>query len=255
VFEKEPEACPGATPPPVSERREALRLAFGSEAELYDRVRPSYPPEAARWLLGDARLRVVDLAAGTGIFTRLLLELGHDVVAVEPDEAMRAVLARRGRGVAVVDGGAETIPLPEGSADAVVAAQAHWWFDEARAYPEVARVLRAGGVFGAVWNAPDTSVPWAAELARIEAGGLELAVDPPRLGASFGPLARATFRHSVVQTPDAVLDLVQSRAYFIAAAPEARRRIEADVVALTSSLPATFELPYVTFACRAQRRC
>jgi SAM-dependent methyltransferase len=237
----------------VGERREALRLTFGSEAELYDRARPSYPPEAARWLLGDAPLRVIDLAAGTGIFTRQLLELGHDVVAVEPDDAMRAVLAARTAGVTVVEGEAESIPLPDGSADAVVAAQAHWWFDEPRAYPEIARVLGPGGVFGALWNAPDVSVPWAAELARIEARGLELAVDPPHPGASFGPPAHATFRHSVVQTPAAVLDLVRSRGYFIAAAPAVRRSIGADVAALTSSLPPTFELPYVTFACRARR--
>ena len=237
----------------MTDRRDEVRLAFGAEAELYDRVRPSYPPEAVRWLLGEMPLRVVDLAAGTGILTRILVALGHDVVAVEPDAAMRAVLVARSDGTEIVAGEAESIPLADGSVDAVVVAQAHWWFDEPRAYAEVARVLRPGGVFGAVWNAPDVTTPWAAELARIEAGGLELAVEPPRVGPSFGPLEPATFAHGVPQTAEAVLDLVRSRGYFIAAPPEDRRRIEAAVGAVTSALPATFELPYVTFAYRARR--
>ena len=160
----------------------------------------------------------------------------------------------RSGGAEAVEGAAESIPLADASVDAVVAAQAHWWFDEPRAYAEVARVLRPGGVFGAMWNAPDVTTPWAAELARIEAGGLQLAVELPHLGPSFGALDQATFEHGVPQTAEAVLDLVRSRGYFIAAPPEDQRRIEAEVEALTSSLPPTFELPYVTFACRARRR-
>ena len=67
------------------ERLRARRLSFGPAAQLYERVRPSYPAEAARWILGESSLRVVDLGAGTGKFSRLLASLGHDVVAVEPD--------------------------------------------------------------------------------------------------------------------------------------------------------------------------
>src|SRR2546422_8646843 len=105
------------------------RSSFGAAAELYDRIRPSYPADAVRWLVGDEPRRVVDLGAGTGIFSRLLASLGHEVIAVEPDDGMRAKLAATSPGVAALDGSAESIPLPDESVDAAVAAQAYHWFD------------------------------------------------------------------------------------------------------------------------------
>ena len=66
-------------------------------------------------------------------------------------------------------GEAEAIPLPDASVDAVVCAQAHWWFDPERAYGEIARVIRPGGVFGAIWNTPDSRNALAAALNAIGA--------------------------------------------------------------------------------------
>jgi SAM-dependent methyltransferase len=66
-------------------------LSFGSAAAEYDAARPSYPAEAVQWAIGDAR-RVLDLGAGTGKLTRVVLDLGLDAVAVEPDDAMRALI-------------------------------------------------------------------------------------------------------------------------------------------------------------------
>src|SRR6476659_9885630 len=63
--------------------------SFGAAAGLYDRIRPRYPLEALRWALGDAPREIVDLGAGTGILPRQLRELGHRVIAVEPDDEMR----------------------------------------------------------------------------------------------------------------------------------------------------------------------
>ena len=125
---------------------------------VHDEIRPSYPPEAVRWMLGEAPVRVVDLGAGTGIFSRLVASLGHDVVAVEPDDGMRARLAESSPGVTVVAGSAEAVPLPDASVDAVVAAQAYHWFDNDEARLEIARVLRLGGVFAPIWNIRDESV-------------------------------------------------------------------------------------------------
>src|SRR6266516_2596897 len=142
------------------------RSSFGAAADLYDRIRPSYPPEAVRWLLGDEPRRVVDLGAGTGIFSRVLASLGHEVLAIEPDEGMRAKLASTSPGVTALPGSAESIPLADESVDAVVAAQAYHWFDHDAAHAEIARVLRPGGVFGPVWNVRDESVDWVAELTR-----------------------------------------------------------------------------------------
>lgn len=75
--------------------RETRRLSFGSVAENYDRYRPAPPPQALDWLIPDGADAILDLAAGTGLVTRGLAGRARRVVAVEPDERMRAVLAAR----------------------------------------------------------------------------------------------------------------------------------------------------------------
>ena len=144
-------------------------------------------------MVGDTPRRIVELGAGTGIFTRVLLASGHKVVAVEPDAEMEALLLARSPGVETCRGEAEAIPLPDASVDAVVCAQAHWWFDPERAYREIARVIRPGGVFGAIWNVPDSRNPLAAELNAIEGGGAPVDVPEPALGAQFSSLEATSF--------------------------------------------------------------
>ena len=88
--------------------------SFGPAAVLYDQVRPSYPVEAITWALdplGPGRHRVADVGAGTGILTRVLSSMGHEIVAVEPDPRMREQLSATTPGVEVVDGRAEAIPV------------------------------------------------------------------------------------------------------------------------------------------------
>lgn len=229
----------------------ATRLAFGAEADLYDRVRPSYPPEVGRWLVGDAPMRVAELGAGTGLFTRVLVALGHSVIAIEPDEKMRAMLAARSLSVELVDGSAEAMPLDNESVDAVIVAQAHWWFDPARAYLEIARVLAPGGTFGAVWNLPNPEVEWAAELNAIESGAAGSQVPDPEPGDRFTLLERAVFRHGTPQTRETLQALVQSRATYIAGTREHQQRVDDGVARLVSALPDHFELPYLAVARRA----
>ena len=109
-------------------------------------------------LLGAA----VDLAAGTGLFTRALLGRVPEITAVEPDGRMRAVLAERTEGVRVLDGRDEVIPLPDASVDGVFVSTAWHWFDAALAIPEIARVLRDGGGSGSSGQAgtePTTGWP------------------------------------------------------------------------------------------------
>src|SRR5262245_24440669 len=108
--------------------RRIRATSFGAAGELYDQVRPGYPPAALEWALaplGKGPWRVADLGAGTGIMTRLVVATGHDAVAVEPDPQMRQRLIDTTTGVTVLAGSAESIPLEAGSIDGAVAAQSY----------------------------------------------------------------------------------------------------------------------------------
>lgn len=233
------------------------RNSFGPAAALYDRVRPTYPADAIDWMLGAPPRRVVDLGAGTGILTRQLHAAGYQVVAVEPDGQMRAHLSAQLPDVPAPAGSAESIPLPDASVDAVTAGQAYHWFDPERAHPEIARVLRPGGVFAPVWNNRDESEPWVAELSAIVGGERPAPLDLP--GDLFEPAERRDFRYERPMTPDSLVELIRSRSYYLAASPERRAELEAALRELCATHPAlrgkaSFPLPYVTFAYRAKRR-
>ena len=127
-----------------------LRLSFGNLAETYDSVRPPYSEvlldRAQEVLELDHRSRVLDLGAGTGRVTRQLARRFADVVAVEPDERMRAL---HGEALA---GSAEAIPLEDAGVDAVFVGEAFHWFDAEAAIPEIARVLRPRGGLAILWT-------------------------------------------------------------------------------------------------------
>lgn len=141
---------------------------FAAGAHVYDAARPGYPADALELLNGHLRLgdapRVVDLGAGTGKLTRELAARGAEVVAIEPVAAMRGQLQRLLPGVEVRDGTAESIPLRNGSADAVTAAQSFHWFDAPVALGEIHRVLHADGLFATIFNRRDLTTPVQAAL-------------------------------------------------------------------------------------------
>jgi ubiquinone/menaquinone biosynthesis C-methylase UbiE len=187
--------------------------SFGSVADAYDRGRPSYPLEAARWLTGERPATVLELGAGTGKLTRQLVDLGHDVHATDPDEAMLAILQRDLPDVRTAVGGAEEIAAPDASYDVVVSAQAFHWFDLDRALPEMARVLKPGGRLALVWNARDERIPWVRKLGRI-IGTQEQDVDPTEPVSTcghFGFVDDAVFKHWQGVDRESILDLVRSR--------------------------------------------
>jgi SAM-dependent methyltransferase len=144
--------------------RETRALSFGSVAADYDQYRPAPPPQALDWLIPPGARAILDLAAGTGVVTRELIGRAPRVVAVEPDERMRAVLTARCPQAEVLAGRGEDIPLPDASVDAVVISAAWHWLDPGRAVPEITRVLRVGGRLGVMWNYRDGRVPWVAEF-------------------------------------------------------------------------------------------
>jgi SAM-dependent methyltransferase len=141
------------------------RLTFGEHAAAYERARPEWPEEAARWLVPEDAQFVIELGAGTGKLTRAVAALGARVVAVEPDPRMLAVLCERG--LEGVDGSAEAIPFGDGGADAVVAGSALHWFDLDAALPEIHRVLRPGGRLGFGWNHRDERHPTVAKMSEV----------------------------------------------------------------------------------------
>ena len=110
-------------------------MSFGAIADDYDRLRPHPAPDAIDWLVPvDCKL-AIDVAAGTGLFTRALLGHAERIIAVEPDDRMRAVLAQRTPGVEAIAGTGEAIPLPAATADAVFVSSAWHWLDPSSRLP------------------------------------------------------------------------------------------------------------------------
>jgi SAM-dependent methyltransferase len=144
---------------------------FDAAAGAYASGRPGYPPEMAAWIAQRAGLAagspVLDLGAGTGELTRILLGAGLDVTAAEPSPPMRAVLESRFPDLRVIDERAERLSASAGAFELVTAANALHWFDPARAFPEIGRVLKEGSCLAVIWNVPDLEDPLQAELERV----------------------------------------------------------------------------------------
>ncbi|TSJ44158.1 class I SAM-dependent methyltransferase [Mucilaginibacter corticis] len=132
---------------------------FSNRVENYVKYRPGYPGETIDFLAKEAHLTkqslIADIGSGTGIFTRLLLDKGYTVYAVEPNEAMRNSAEEQLSGYAnfhSVDGAAEDTTLDKKSIDLVVCAQAFHWFDQEKTKAEFKRILKPGGQAALIWN-------------------------------------------------------------------------------------------------------
>lgn len=143
---------------------------FSDRAEDYQRFRPDYPAAAIDAVLEHlgppGSLHAADVGAGTGISSRQLADRGVDVIAVEPNGAMRSVAALHPR-VRWHDGSGEATGLDAGGLDLVLVAQAFHWFRAVDAVRELRRVLRPGGRLAVMWNHRDPEDPLT--LGYIEA--------------------------------------------------------------------------------------
>ncbi|WP_233512660.1 class I SAM-dependent methyltransferase [Micromonospora deserti] len=158
-------------------------------------------------------------------------------------------------------GSAEAMPLPDGTADAVLVGQAYHWFDRDRAHAEIARVLRPGGTFAPIWNIRDESVGWVAELGRVahigdNAGDV---IEKCRtFGPTFGAVELGEFPHQTRLTPEEVAAMLYTRSHYLTAGPERRARIDRELVGLFATHAdlagrETVDLPYRTLVFRARR--
>jgi SAM-dependent methyltransferase len=249
--------------------------SFGAAAAAYAEHRPDYAETAVRWALApvwDRRpVRVADIGAGTGKLTAMLLRLGADVTAVEPDPQMLAELRRAMPAARSVPGSAEQIPLPDASVDAVLAGQAMHWFDMDRAMPEIARVLTPGGVLAGLWNVDDDRVGWVAELAEISKRKSSITLMRWRDGEGrsrqdrlieagsglFHASQEAEFGHGQARTADSLLATIATHSHLLVMDEAERTALLAQVHDFLHTRPETsggeFTLPLITVALRVLR--
>ncbi len=198
---------------------------FTGLAGDYAKFRPGYAPQVATAILGYvgrdvASIDAADLGAGTGIWTRMLAARGvHSVVAVEPNDEMRAqgIESSRDENIVWYKGSAEATGLPAGSADLVSMASSLHWADFDKACDEFHRILRPGGVFAALWNprlieANPLLAEIEAQIVRLKPGiqrissgrsGItERLTDMLSAKPQFVEVIYLEGRHSVRQTPE-----------------------------------------------------
>src|SRR5215469_11139103 len=239
-------------------------MSFGAIADQYNRLRPSPPPSAIEWLVPDGAKLVVDLAAGTGLLSRAI---PAQVVAVEPDARMGAVLRANSPGVEVIAGVGEAIPLADGVADALLISSAWHWLDPELAVPEIGRVLRDGGRFGLIWTSRDREVEWvrAVDMMR-EPPGSDAMPRAPRYrnrdvvlpeDHSFTDIQVASFTFTKLVPVDDFAPMIGTYSRIITASEQDRADILARVRAEIDNLfpgAAEIELPMRSLCWRATRQ-
>jgi SAM-dependent methyltransferase len=226
----------------------------------YDELRPEYAPEAVAWVAERCGIgpgsRVVDLAAGTGRLSGLFVELGVDVIAVEPAANMRAVLEQRFPTVRAIVASAESMPLDDAAVDAVVVGNAFHHFERDPAMAEIHRVLRPGGALAVFWA-------WPAEEEQLKIPGMrpiyeaieethaESAImaahrswaETPLPMDGFDPFERREFPATHLLPAARLVDLYATFSDVLSLPAPTRTRLLDRIRQLSGGLPATLHLP------------
>ena len=231
---------------------------FAAGSGAYDRGRPSYPQEAVDFLVDRLGIgpdkTVVDLAAGTGKFTALIVPTGARVIAVEPVAEMRETLARVLPAVEALDGTAEEIRLADGTVDVVIVAQAFHWFDADKALSQIARVLVPGGGLALLWNRRDESVPWVRRMSEVigwhefDRANYDRVDWAAVVGQSglFSDVQHTTFDYEQELDRDGLAERVRSVSYIASMESDEQEVLVEKVLRLVDDKPERFPLPYNT---------
>lgn len=244
------------------QEKEQRAGSFGNVASHYERYRPGPPQAAVDWILPTPVRTIVDLGAGTGALTRLLIDKAEEVVAVEPDDRMRSVLSEELPGVRALAGRGESVPVPDGWADAVLASSSWHWMDPLPTLLEMGRILTPGGILGALWSGPDPEGAFLAQAQVLlaersqdgggkgvgEAGGSDIAGlimgDARRPTSSLDILPGVPFDHpehevftwDVALNADELIGLLGTFSWIITMPDETRRRVVAEARRLLREL-------------------
>ena len=236
----------------IRNRAERAR-SFETVAEDYERHRPDYPAEAIEWARAQLGLapgtRVLDVGAGTGKLTRVLVAAGFDIVAVEPGGAMLDQLRLAVPEAEAHEAPAEAIPLPDASVDAAFAAQAFHWFDRERALPELQRVVRPGGGLVLVWNWWDERDPLQAELGSVVGYAGLAPYREPELPSPpwFEEVGRTVVETVTDSSPGEIVAGLSTTSRFLVAEPEERERCLREVHSVASRYGDRFAWPQLTY--------
>lgn len=244
----------------------AAQQGFSAAAELYQRVRPSYPQEIVNWLIEDLGItqqsKVIDLGAGTGKFLDYLKQATPHIIAVEPIAEMLEQLKIVHPEVQTQQASSDQILLKNNSIDAILCAQSFHWFANLETLTEMHRLLKSDGHLGLVWNQRDESVDWVKALADLLA---QYEGDTPRFHSNewqnvfqqqslFQLAGKKTFVQHQIGTVEQVVSQRLLSTSFIAAMPpeqqlEMKLKFEAIVLHYTAKAPHDeIAFPYVTYA-------
>jgi SAM-dependent methyltransferase len=257
---------------PDGERHAAVHdvaaRGFERGAGDYERGRPGYPPEAVELLVRELGLgpgrSVLDVGAGTGKLTRLLIPTGARVLALEPVAGMREQLVAAVPDVELVEGTAEAIELPDGAVDAITCATAFHWFEGERALAEFHRVLAPGGRLAVLWNTRDESVEWVRDLHGVLADAVKENCDPPARAKAkellhldwrapfartdyFEPVTERMIPHVHVADVDTQVARFRSASFIAVMPDETRTRFSTALARFLRTHPATGDNELIRF--------